>query len=95
MNTLKLIVTAALFAATGAAFAADTTPAPEQAAAKKADLALTQAVSTERGDYATAGFQAAAPGKGERSRAEVRAEAVEAVKNHRSTLAESLDLSRN
>lgn len=106
MNARKLIASLTLFAAAaGLAHAADDTPAAAPATTSSAS-----ASASERAGKATATAGAlllarahrlndadvgAAPSSAGRSRAEVRAEAVEALKQHRSTLAEDLQLSNN
>lgn len=77
MNTSKLIAALTIFAAAGGAWA-------EEAAVSKVEAAE---AATSSVSYPSALAKPAL-----RTRAEVRAEAVEAVKNHQSTLSKQLDL---
>lgn len=106
MNARKLIASLTLFAAAGLACAADDTPAAAPAAtateragkapATAGALLLARANRLDNTDTGAAPARAGAePAAAGRSRAEVRAEAVEALKQHRSTLAEDLQLSNN
>ncbi len=106
MNARKLIASLTLFAAAGLAYAADATPAaaPAASATERAGkapapagaLLLARANRLDKADIGAAPARAAVePTAAGRSRAEVRAEAVEALKQHRSTLAEDLQLSNN
>lgn len=108
MNARKLIASLTLFAAAGLAYAADDTPAAAPAATATATeragkapatagaLLLARANRPDNTDTGAAPARAGAePAAAGRSRAEVRAEAVEALKQHRSTLAEDLQLSNN
>jgi hypothetical protein len=106
MNARKLIASLTLFAAAGLAHAADDAPAAaatatatERAgktpAAANTALLLARANRQDKADVGAAPARPAEPGSAGRSRAEVRAEAVEALKQHRSTLAEDLQLSNN
>ena len=107
MNARKLIASLTLLAAAGLANAAAEPPADETAAAAaveragkapaapKSEQLLARANTGEQGSDQAAALsrRAATAGVAGRSRAEVRAEAIEALKHHRSTLAEDLQLS--
>ncbi|MES2257297.1 MAG: hypothetical protein V4724_02205 [Pseudomonadota bacterium] len=84
MNATKLIAALTVFAATASAFAAD---APQAASTKPVLLA---SAATDTG-YANVSFPSALVKKDSaRSRAEVKAEAIEAARTHQSTLLQQL-----
>jgi hypothetical protein len=106
MNARKLIASLTLLAAAGLANAAAEPPADETAAAAaeradktpaapRSEQLLARANTAQQGSDQAAALprRAATAGVAGRSRAEVRAEAIEALKHHRSTLAEDLQLS--
>jgi len=96
MNAKHLIAALTIFTAAGAAFAADAPDAPATPAAAAATtvaaVSATQVAApdaTSRVNFPSARFVAS-----ERSREEVRAEAVAAVRNHQSTLSAQLELAK-
>ncbi|KQW88543.1 hypothetical protein ASC94_24330 [Massilia sp. Root418] len=92
MKTLKLIAALAVLTTTSA-FAADAPKADAPADAKPAPVLLASAATPAAAGAAGAAVAAvaAAPKKDAgRSRADVRREAVEAVRNHESTLSQDL-----
>lgn len=103
-NTIAAVASAIALLGPASAFAADTpaqpapaaTTAATPAAAKQADskpmlLASASATATSTAAGAAAVTAATAKPSG-RSREEVRAEAIEAVRNHRSTMSQQYDL---
>lgn len=85
MNASKLFGAIAAIAVAGSAFAADVPAA--NAAATSAAAAVQVTVAAQSLNVPTVTFDKSAG----RSRAEVRAEAIEAVKNHRATQAGQFD----
>lgn len=94
--TARTLIAASLLIVAGSAFAADA-PAPATAGANAAVTAGATAAATA----ATASGASTTASKlnlpvlksaGVRSRESVRAEAIEAVKNHRTTLSQQLDV---
>jgi uncharacterized membrane-anchored protein len=79
---IKYIAALVLAAAAGSSFAAS------QAKTEQPQRAEETEVTVRTVDYSMAAFK----GPSARTRAEVRAEAVEAAKNHQSSLAEQLEL---
>jgi hypothetical protein len=91
MNVQKFIAAAVVFVAAGSAFAADTADTSAAAAAPAAASA-SAAVLASNLNLPTVTINSASAG---RSRAEVRAEAVEFVKHYQTALSVQLDQYKN
>jgi hypothetical protein len=87
MNATKFLAAAAVFVAAGSAFAADT-PVANAAVTAVAGTAATSITATAL-NVPTVTIAA------NRSAAEVKAEAVEAVRTYKATLAKQLELANN
>ena len=89
MNATKLFAAAAVFLAAGSAFAADTPVAAAAAAVATAASTANSSIAALTLNLPTVTISKV------RSRAEVRAEAVEAVRHYKPTLAKQLELANN
>ena len=89
MNATKFIAAAAVFVAAGSAFAADATPAASTAATSAA--AVVVASSSDKLNLPTIQINKSLS----RDRAEVKAEAVEFVKNYKTAFAVQLEQYKN
>lgn len=94
--TARSLIAASLLVAAGSAFAADApaTAGANAAATAGATAAATAATATAASNTASKLNLPVLKSAGMRTRAEVRAEAIEAVKHHQTTLALQLDLAK-